>query len=198
MLKFNCHIKGMAPLIFNRYPEEENPEGKSKQKVAVKSADEQVYQSLYWLKPTSFEDFLKFKKDNSYKMPIGLIYQPAEHIIGSMIKAAVNFKLEGKKTFKDVIKAGLFVEPLKIPHLVGTLEKDWRPVVIPKQRARVMKGRGRLDEWELKFQAICSDLRATAKDIEDILKYAGAYGGIGDFRPRYGRFEVIEFEEIKS
>lgn len=61
-----------------------------------------------------------------------------------------------------------------------------------------MKGRGRLDEWELKFQAICSDLRATAKDIEDILKYAGAYGGIGDFRPRYGRFEVIEFEEIKS
>ena len=60
-----------------------------------------------------------------------------------------------------------------------------------------MKGRARMDEWELKFQIICIDLRANAKDIQDILSYAGSYVGIGDYRPRYGRFEVVSFDEVK-
>jgi len=178
MLKFNVHIKGTAPLLFNRFPEEENPEGKSKGKKAVLSKEEQVELSLY--------------RDENDK-----VYQPADHILGSMIKASVNFKLEGKKTFKDVVKAGVFVEPLKIEHLEQDYTDDWRAVVIPSSRGRVMKGRARMDKWQMKFKVVCIDPRATAQDIKDILEYAGSYCGIGDYRPRYGRFDVVLFQEEK-
>jgi len=177
MLRFNCHIRGIAPLLFNRYPEEDNPEGKSKQKKAVLSKDEQVEKSLY-----------RNKEDK--------IYQPAEHLIGAMIKAGVNFKLEGRKTFKDVIKGGVFIEPMGIVHLKQEYVADWRSVVIPRTRGRVMKGRARMDEWELKFQLTCIDERATEKDLKEIFSYAGAYCGIGDYRPRYGRFEVVSMVKI--
>ena len=175
MLKFNVMIKGVAPLLFNRFPEEDNPGDKSKGKSAVLSKDEQVKKSIY--------------RDEK-----GQVYSPADHLIGAMTKAATSFKLEGKKTFKDVAKAGVFINPLKVAHLNQQYIADWRPVVI--NRGRVMKGRARMDDWSLKFELVCIDDRATAKDIQEILEYAGTYVGIGDYRPRYGRFEVIEFVRI--
>jgi hypothetical protein len=59
-----------------------------------------------------------------------------------------------------------------------------------------MKGRGRMDDWSLKFELVCIDDRATANDIKEILEYAGTYIGIGDYRPRYGRFEVTDFTKV--
>lgn len=180
VLKFNVHIRGVAPLLFNRYPEEEDQTGQAgaKQKRAPLTKDEQVERSLY--------------RDEKKQ-----IYTPADHVIGSMIKAASSFKLEGKRTFIDVVKGGFFIEPLKIPHVNQKYTTDWRSVVIPKQRARVMKGRARLDEWGLKFKLICIDPRASVQDVKDIMNYAGAYKGIGDYRPRYGRFEVVSIEQVK-
>ena len=177
MLKYKVHIKGIAPLLFNRFPDEDNPEGKSKQKRANPTKDEQVEKSLY-------------RDENKH------VYQPMEHIVGSMVKAATSFKLEGKKTFKDVVSAGVFVEPLKIVHLKQKYTTDWRSVVIKATRGRVMRGRARMDEWELKFNLICIDDRMTDSALDEIIRYAGAYIGIGDYRPRYGRFEVIEMTKI--
>jgi len=182
MLKFKCRIKGIAPLLFNRFPEEDygedRPGGKGGKKKAPLTKEKQVERSLYLM-------------DNK------TVYQPAEHLVGSMIKAGVAFKLQGagRKTMKDVMKAGLFVEPLKIPHINQKYITDWRPVII--NRGRVMKGRARMDQWELKFEMVCIDDRATAKDVEEILTYAGGYVGIGDYRPRYGRFEVVSMDEVE-
>jgi hypothetical protein len=177
MLKFDCHIKGISPLLFNRYPEEDNADQKSKGKKAVGTKDEQVEKSLY-------------------HMTDGKIYQPSEHVLGAMIKAATNFKLEGKKTYKDVVKGGVFIEPMQIKHLKQKYESDWRSVVIKATGGRVMKGRARMNEWELKFTLTCIDERSTEQDMRDILAYAGSYLGIGDYRPRYGRFEVMSMVKI--
>jgi len=175
MLKFNVTIKGVAPLLFNRYPDEENFEGVSKARTAIGSSEEQTEKSLY-------------RTDN------GEIYSPADHLIGAMVKSGSNFKLKGKQTFKDVMKAGVFINPLQIVHLNQAYVTDRRPVVI--QRARIMKPRARMDEWSLKFELVCIDDRANARDIQDVLEYAGTYVGIGDYRPRYGRFEVTEFTKV--
>jgi len=177
MLKFNVVIKGVAPLLFNRYPDEDNAEGKSKGKKAVLSKDEQVEKSLY--------------RDEE-----GKIYSPSDHLVGAMVKAGPNFKLEGKKTYKDVVKGGVFINPLKLIHSNQNYVADWRGVVIPSTRGRVMKGRARMDDWSIKFELVCIDDRATAKDVQEILEYAGTYVGIGDYRPRYGRFEVSEFTKV--
>lgn len=154
-------------MLFNRFPEEDSG---GRQKRRVLSKEEQAERSLY-------------KRRN------GELYQPADHILGALTKAAVNFRLEGKKTFKDVIRASVFVEPEKILHGTKKYEVDWRPVVI--NRSRVMKGRGRLDKWSLEFSLTCIDGRVTEETMKDILTYAGAFCGIGDFRPRFGRF-IIE------
>ena len=198
MIKYSVHIKGIAPLLFNRFPEEDNPEDKSKAKKAILHADSQVYQSLYWLKPMAHDAFVKtVSKEGHYKVPVGAIFQKADHILGAMIKAGSNFKLEGKKTYKDLVKGGFFVEPMQIPHIKTDLQKDWRPVLIPATRGRVMKGRGRLDDWELKFDLVCVDPRANKQEVLEILKYAGSYVGIGDYRPRYGRFEVVDAKLVE-
>src|SRR3990172_2260379 len=199
MIKYSVHIRGIAPILFNRFPEEDNREDKSKAKKAAQGADGQVYQSLYWLKPMTQDAFVKsVTKSGHYKIPAGSIYQTSEHILGAMVKAGGVFKLEGKKTYKDVVKGGFFVEPMKIPHLKIDLQKDWRPVLIPATRGRVMKGRGRLDDWELKFDLVCIDPRAGKQEVVEILKYAGSYVGIGDYRPRYGRFEVVDAKLVEA
>jgi hypothetical protein len=115
-----------------------------------------------------------------------------------MIKSASNNRIagRGKKTFKDAFKGGVFVEPRLIPHKISKWEIDLQNVVV--QRSRVIRARPRFDEWELDFQILNIDERITPNIIKDILVDAGRFCGIGDFRPRYGRFEVVKFEPIKT
>ncbi|KKK78994.1 hypothetical protein LCGC14_2837940, partial [marine sediment metagenome] len=115
MIKFKVKVRGIAPLLFNRFPEEDNEDNKSKAKSARLSKVEQVEKSIY-------------KLDN------GKLYQPSEHFVGAMVKAGTVFKLEGRKTYKDVVRSGVFVEPMKIPHLKDGLQADWRSVVNPSTR----------------------------------------------------------------
>jgi hypothetical protein len=180
MIKAKVTIKGISPILFHRYPDEDFTGKELKIKGVKPTKDEQVEKSLYRTKS-------------------GKIYTPADHIIGAMVKAGTNFALKGRKTFKEVCEAGVFIEPVEIVHKNQKYEADWRSAVNHNMRnARVMVGRGRLNQWELEFELVCIDPRATIHDLEDILSYAGNYIGIGSYRPRYGRFEVISFKETKG
>ena len=110
-----------------------------------------------------------------------------------MKKAAVQFKFKGKKTYKDFVESGVFVEPEYIIHKKQKWEVDKRMVRIGT--ARIMRIRPIFNEWELEFklQVINPDL--DIKVLNDILIYAGKFIGIGDYRPKYGRFMVSEFKE---
>lgn len=66
------------------------------------------------------------------------------------------------------------------------------------QRARIVRARPRFDDWELSFQIINTDERIRKETLKQILSDAGRYFGIGDYHPRFGRFEVIKFEQIKA
>jgi len=49
--------------------------------------------------------------------------------------------------------------------------------------------------WEAKFKILILDEdRLPQKALGEILEYAGKFVGIGDWRPHFGRFEVIEFK----
>ena len=174
MLKYNVHVKGLVPILFNKYPEEGTI--KSRPTKARPTADEEVENSLY-------------------RLENGKIYHPAEHLVGAIVKAGTTFTMKGKTSFKDAMKGGVFVEPMKIEHVIQDYVMDSRPVVI--QRARVMKHRARLEQWELKFTLICVDERVIDEDMRAIVAYAGQFIGIGDYRPRYGRFEVVSMDLIK-
>ena len=60
-----------------------------------------------------------------------------------------------------------------------------------------MRYRPRFDEWELDFRLIVNDDQIPTEIIRSILEHAGKHEGLGDYRPKYGRFEVIKFEEVK-
>lgn len=137
------------------------------------------------------------------------IYQPSDHILGTMTKAAAAFKISGKrgKTFKDLIQSSIVITPDHISHNIPVpaeldddadkpLYIDVRPVVVV--RARVLRYRPMFKAgWLLSFVLEVADDEIPANTLSEILSYAGKAVGIGDFRPRFGRFMVERFEVVK-
>lgn len=178
MRKVNVKIKGIVPLLQNRFVGEEES---ASERTGVIDHSEDWKQALY--------------SDEK----IG-IYEPSEHVWGAMIKAASNFQIpgRGKKTYKDLIKSGLVIEPDKIPLSKKEPDEiDKRPVVV--RGSRIIRQRPMMKEgWELSFAINILEEQLQPEVVKRILEHAGRYVGIGDFRPRFGRFEVVEFKEEKG
>ncbi len=135
------------------------------------------------------------------------IVQPAEHIWRSMVKAAVSFKIKGKrgKTYKDLVTSAVYIEPdlilygLELPEGIDDdpskpVYIDIRPVRI--QRARVLRQRLAIRKgWRLNFTLQCLDDQLQKEVIKAILDEAGQCVGIGDYRPRFGLYMVTQFDE---
>jgi len=108
MKTINVEITGVAPLLQHRFATEEHGENTSKSKKKVYDPKVEAEKCLY-------------------KNAKGEIYQPAEHIYQSMVRAAVDFKFEKKRTYKDVITSGIIVQPEEIPLIFeGQYEIDAR------------------------------------------------------------------------
>lgn len=83
---------------------------------------------------------------------------------------------------------------MEIPLDPQKYEVDSRPVVM--QRGRVMRSRPKFENWGLTFDVVVTEEEIREDTIKEILKYAGNFIGIGDFRPKFGRFEGVEFKDI--
>lgn len=177
MYEVQVTIESISPLLMNRFAEETAEE--VIKRVTGKPVQPEVAVSLYIL-------------------PDGTIYQPATHIEGAFIKAAANFKItgKGKKTYKDLAKSSIFVEPDAIAHKIQEYDIDKRPVVNPTTRGRVIRARPILNKWALSFRIKVLDDQFPREVVKSVLDYAGSSVGIGDYRPRFGRFIVTEFNLI--
>ena len=111
------------------------------------------------------------------------------------MKASTDFQIpgKGKKTYKDLCRSAIVVSPEKIPIEPQEWETDARSVLV--QRSRVIRYRPIWEEWKLKFRVDILDDQFPAEILHDILESGGLYKGIGDFRPKFGRFAVTSFEE---
>ena len=180
-MKFNVTIRGIAPLLMHRF----DPSALTK--VKKPSADKQLTDKE---KVAMAEPYLYVEK--------GKLVQPSSHVEGAMIKAATEIRLAGagKKTYKDHVKSSCFVYPERIDHKQQKWTVDERSIVNQTTRGRSMCYRPRLDDWELSFELEVLDSRADAAAIREVLTIAGLRQGLGAYRPRFGRFEVVSFEEI--
>jgi len=176
--KINATICGISPLLQHRFDD-------------TQSTTDAKKQGRQYDAQTDAENAL-------YKNEKGEVCQPSSHIENTMIKAATDFQLagKGKKTYKDLVKGSVFIEPLLIPHKIQDWVIDKQNVVI--QRSRIVRARPRLDNWELSFTINIIDERLTPSIAKQILEEAGQSRGIGDFRPRFGRFKVKKFEVVKK
>ncbi len=168
-------IEGISPLLHHRFP--------------MEKADEKAR------KKAGTIDYSKEAEESLYKTEEGELYIPAVHIEASMREAAKNFRIQGRgrKTFKDLIWSGLVVTPHAIPLESPGWRTDARPVVI--QRARVVRYRPIFDEWAGNFVIEILNEQLEAEIVNKILVEAGQYQGIGDFRPKFGRFIVTRFDD---
>jgi hypothetical protein len=192
MYTIETTIKGIAPLMQHRFP---IPEFSTMSKGGKKS--------------TGAKDYSQEWREYLYVNGAGQIYQPSSHIEGAMIKAAVGFKVTGKrgKSYKDLFSANVFVDPVEILHGISVPEEldcdgdkplylDLRPVVV--MRARVVRIRPTFKPgWELSFTINVIDDEVGQEIVNDVLTLAGKTVGIGDFRPKFGRFMVTRFDVVK-
>ena len=62
---------------------------------------------------------------------------------------------------------------------------------VGNQKNRVMRTRPRFNEWELHFKLAFDETSLSRRELLDILQSAGRYIGLGDYRPTFGRFEIV-------
>jgi hypothetical protein len=140
-----------------------------------------------------------------YRDPNNRICIPALMVKACLRQAGSEFRVlgRGKGSYKCHIMAGLRISPEYIPLRIpngNDPEKSWeidvRPVRIKANR--VLRGRPRFNEWELEFiLEVLDEQLLTEKVLKELLDFAGKYEGLGDFRPEFGLFEVVDFEQIK-
>ncbi|MHB8559572.1 MAG: hypothetical protein ACYDAP_00175 [Thermoplasmataceae archaeon] len=141
--------------------------------------------------PTAEEDC----EDALYRSENGIIFVPSRQLEASIVKASADFKFTGKRTMKDIILSGVIVEPEEIPMEPQEYVQYSVPVRI--QQARIIKSRPRFKNWSLTFTIVNSDPeRILDAKLKDIIIAAGETRGIGDWRPKFGTFEVIKFERL--
>ena len=116
---------------------------------------------------------------------------------GRLIEATIT---NGAKKTRDgkIAKSAMFVEDNPVLDYKGpkTREGLWAdenyrlvvPVVI--SRARVMRTRPIFNEWKVEVEVNYDDTQANESQVFKWLEAAGTQEGLGDWRPRYGRFEV--------
>jgi hypothetical protein len=179
METYDVRIEGIVPLLQHRYAAADIPE---------KSA------TVRRGKP----DWKAETEHSLYRGPDGMIYQPATHIEAALAKAATNFQIPGKrkKTYKDLVRTCVLIDPQAVPHVhqEWTVENNGlgRPVIV--NRARVMRYRPQFDRWALEFTLTITDQELPSSVVLEILQDAGRRVGIGDYRPKFGRFQVTRFE----
>ncbi len=173
-MEIKISVKGTSSLLLHKFVVEDSKISKKKKKVYVPEEEAEKV---------------------CYRTEDGQIYIPSTHFKGCMIKSAVDFIYSGRKTYKEYIKSGIFFKEKEIILTPQEYSISNLPVFI--SRARIMRSGPEFKECECTFtiEVINEDLDKSI--LKEILESAGKFQGVGDFRPEYGRFKVVSFEEVK-
>ena len=128
---------------------------------------------------------------------IGL-YIPAENIEATIKNGAKSIKKGSDITkycdVKSLYNKLDYGENLTKEELIS--RPKYRDVrVMGVQRAKILRTRPRFDKWKVTFDMIYDDSKIDIHTIQQSIEYAGAYVGLCDSRPKYGKF-VATIEEL--
>lgn len=179
-------IKGLTPLLMNRFTEESEVAVSSGTRVSIRSHSGT---------PREYAEKKAYKDDS------GNLYIPGANIFSCLVAAGAFHKVGRNKltTHKSsLVPAGISVLDLICPLTPSKWEVDSRSVVIPATGGRVMCHRPRLDEWETTFSLDVDTEMFSDGFVRILVADAGRKIGLGDFRPSrkgpFGRFSVTGWE----
>ncbi len=170
-------IRGAADILFHRW----NAESIDAKAAAAKNSTAK--------KTDDIESYV-------YRDEKGMICIPGEYLRGAIILAA-KFKQDPRsprKSAADLFKAGV----ISLTPLASLGVKEWdyedrRRVVI--QRAGISRIRPAMRAgWSCEFRMLATLPEYIHQDLlQEVATLAGRIGGLGDFRPTYGRFSITSF-----
>jgi hypothetical protein len=188
-----ARIEGVAPLLmhatngmdrFNPYYEEKkniNAKRTKKTDADIERLDEIEYLQSFYL-DENLEPTIP-----GFVMEACLVSGAKKSRLGTDFKAgviiddsSVKFIYKGSRNPQDLLEDANFVNRTS--------------VVI--NRARIMRVRPMFRNWVLEFEIQVNTELINVKQVEKALNDAGAYSGLCDFRPKYGRFVVTKYQEI--
>jgi hypothetical protein len=186
---YRAEIRGIAPLLMHngQLADKTNPHTQGLAKLTAKTkktADD-------------MEEIARFEWQASlYLTPdSGRIAVPSVNILKAIIEGARASK-RGKLIEAGVVDAAPFYElkysgPTDLQALWDTGKFDHRCGVVVS-RNRVIRTRPIFREWGLTIDLLVNTHVVDAEFVREALVTAGETKGLGDFRPRFGRFEVIQ------
>ncbi len=189
MQTIDVTIKGVAPLLINRFKEE------SEITQTIKKSGKKDYGT-----PREQAELTAYADDKGKALWI-----PTSWLTGTISTVASDYKIPGsRKSVKSVSGGAIIPTEEKVyfneKYKLKDIEVDSRPVVI--QRARIMRHRARLEEWSLSFSFMIDDSILGSDQVHEIFSDAGRRAGLGDFRPPkggpFGRFSVVSWKEQKE
>ncbi len=189
MKAIEFHVIGTAPLLMHsdKAADPLSPESKemapiSKKRVKTED-DHRALAHLEWKAGMYFD---------ATEGP----YIPGQNIQKMLILAARSAKqgkaVESAAMVQDNTNRLVYDGPRDLEGLWkrGEEFQDRRSVVVSARR--IMRTRPCFRQWELRFTVVFDESRLDEAQIRQFVEYAGRYVGLGDYRPRFGRFVVQE------
>ena len=188
MKKITFKIEGVSPLLMHN-GQTKNPLNKYAKAIKEISGK----------RKKTDDDFMKMSdielEAGLYYDTDGKIYIPDINIEQTIINGAKKQKLGAQ------FKAGMSVESHMYLKNGQVYTKDkvlseerYRFVIDVKiQRNSVMRTRPRFDEWNGEFTVLYNPDVINERDVIQAVEDAGKLVGIGDWRPRFGRFNIEEY-----
>lgn len=174
-MKIKVKVKGLAPYIMHKFVIADNKTSSRGKKVYIPEEEAEKV---------------------AYRNEKGELVIPSSHFKASMVKAAVDFQAKGKKTYKDYIKSGIVFEDEY--NLLDKQEYEIFTCAVVVSRSRIARSRPLIRNWSCEFVfEIIDETWLNQTVVKEILEAAGKFKGVGDQRPEYGRFEVVEYKELK-
>ena len=203
METLQIEIKGISPILTHNglLVDPRNPFTKeidAAQKAYKKAKSDASFDALArveWLGGLYTDQPIEFTRDGN---KVAVENNPKIGIIGEMIERCI-IKAAGRKEV-SAFKAGLICEgffPLSVGGKTMTLKRGFgdekfsftRPAKIGM--AKIMRTRPRFDDWGAQIDLTYNDELISKRDLIDAVVRAGKTIGLGDWRPRFGRFEVL-------
>ena len=193
MKTLNYRIKGTAPLLMHsdKTANPLHPLTKKLKELTKKrnKTDEDMeaiarvefeagcyYENGEYLMPSSVLDATCLTSAKMFKM--GVLWKQACFIANDAL-----FEFKHSK-----------IPPTKLFDIPGFC--DMRTVKVGQ--AKTMRCRPLFSHWEFSFTIILDEAKLNEAEIDNIVKNAGLYVGLCDYRPRFGRFEIEkEFPSLK-
>ena len=184
-VSLKCHIRGIAPLLMHNGHLADPLNEFTRAIKAITAKRKKTDADFEQIAKLEFLGGLYLDRNGAPAVP--------GELIEGLLRDGAKKSRQGKDAQCGLISDGVWPLTYKGPKDQEALWadenfRDIRGVVI--KGSRIMRMRPRFPVWDLNFEVMFQDEVANDDQINKWLVDAGQFVGLGDFRPRFGRFTV--------